>query len=270
MKRISLSATMAWLLIAKAVVGQEAAAPGKSADDLAKDLANPVASLIAVPIQFNDDFNIGPDDGWKSTTNVQPVFPFAIGDNWNLVSRTILPVIVQKDVYGPGSSQSGLGDIVQSVFFSPKAPTARGGLIWGVGPVLLLPTGSNDFGANRWGAGPTGVVLKQQGAVTYGALVNHIRDFAGSGTADIKLTFIQPFLSYALGGGRTISLNSESSYDHNAKQWTVPVIANYSKVVKLGNQLVSVGGGAKVYVHGPDNAPHWGVRFSFTMLFPKS
>lgn len=268
MKTISLSATAVCLLFARAVVAQEAAAPDRSADDLAKQLSNPVSSLISVPIQFNDEFNVGPDDGWKSTTNVQPVFPFGISDNWNLISRTILPVIVQKDVYGPGSSQSGLGDIVQSVFFSPKAPTARGGLIWGVGPVLLLPTGSNDFGAKRWGAGPTGVVLKQQGAVTYGALVNHIRDFAGSGTADIKLTLLQPFISYSLGGGRTLSLNSEATYDHNAEQWTIPVNAAYSKVLKLGDQLVSIGGGAKVYVHGPDNAPHWGVRFSFTMLFP--
>ena len=132
-----------------------------SADELAQTLANPIASLISVPIQQNFDFGYR-NDGWRMTTNVQPVIPVSISERWNLISRTIVPIIRQDDITGADSSETGLGDIVQSAFFSPKAPTARG-LIWGVGPVPGLPTASDDLGTDRWLVGPTAVALKQQG-----------------------------------------------------------------------------------------------------------
>ena len=101
---------------------QEALKHDKEA--LAKKLNNPVAALISAPMQFNYDENIGLDDkGSRSTINIQPVIPFSLNENWNVISRTILPVIDQKDIYPSAGSQSGIGDIVQSVFFSPKAPT---------------------------------------------------------------------------------------------------------------------------------------------------
>jgi hypothetical protein len=239
-----------------------------SADALAKQLSNPVASLISVPIQVNFDFGIGANDGWKMTTNVQPVAPFALNEEWNLISRTILPIIHQEDVVGT-DSQTGLGDVVQSFFFSPKDPTA-GGLIWGVGPVFLLPTATdNALGADRWGIGPTAVFLKQEGKATYGALVNHIVDFAGSGSADINATFVQPFYSYGAGGGVTYTINLESTYNWEASQWTIPVNVMYSKVTKVGDQLVSFGVGGRYYLEKPDGGPEWGLRFIATLLFPK-
>lgn len=130
-----------------------AAAAAQDADELARQLANPVANLYSLPFQLNYDEGFGPgEDGYRYTLNIQPVIPISLNDNWNVISRTIVPVISQTDVI-PGSTQKGYGDIVQSVFFSPKAPTA-GGLIWGVGPVFLLPTGSEEFSADQFGAGP--------------------------------------------------------------------------------------------------------------------
>jgi hypothetical protein len=162
---------------------------------IAKQLSNPVAALISVPFQLNWDDNFGPDDeGSKLTLNIQPVIPISLNDKWNLISRTILPVVSQDDIFPGAGDQFGIGDTVQSMFFSPKAPTASG-WIWGVGPVFLLPTATDDLlGGEKWGAGPTGVALKQTGPWTYGALFNHIWSFAGdSNRNDINSTFLQPF-----------------------------------------------------------------------------
>lgn len=252
-----------------------AAHPALAADDaaeLAKQLSNPVAALISVPIQFNYDSNIGPvRDGERTTINIQPVIPIEINANWNLISRTILPVVFQNDIYPGAGSQSGTGDTVASAFFSPKAPTA-GGWIWGVGPALLLPTGSNQLlTADKWGIGPTAVVLKQQNGWTYGALVNHIWSFAGSSSrADISSTFLQPFLTYGTPTGWTFALNTESSYDWENEQWSVPLNATVSKVTKIGSQLVSLGAGVRYWADSPESGPHdVGFRLIVTLLFPK-
>ncbi len=169
-----------------------APALGQDEAELAKKLANPVASLISVPIQANYDSNFGPaEEGSVWRINIQPVAPFALTDNWNLITRTIIPVIDQRDLPVAGSGASGLGDIVQSFFFSPATPTS-GGLIWGVGPVLLLPSASDAaLGGEKWGIGPTFVGLKQQGPWTFGALANHIFSVAGEDArADINATFV--------------------------------------------------------------------------------
>jgi hypothetical protein len=248
------------------VAGEEAGTD--EAAELAKQLQNPVASLISVPFQNNFEFNLGPnDDGFKYTLNFQPVIPVSLGKDLNLIIRTIVPFISQDDVI-PGTSQTGLGDITQSFFFSPKKPV--GGLILGFGPVMLYPSATDDFlGTERWGAGPTGLVLKQTGGWTYGLLFNHIWSYAGDDHRNyVSSTFLQPFITYTTKTKTTFGVNTESTYDWHDSQWTVPVNLFISQLVKIGKLPVSFTLGGKIYADGPSGAPDWGIRFVVTPLFP--
>jgi hypothetical protein len=236
-----------------------AAAQNVDPDTLAKQLSNPVAALISVPFQLNYDSGYASGrDKW--TLNIQPVVPISISDDWNMISRTILPVVTQGD--------TGIGDITQSLFFSPKAPTSSGWII-GVGPAFLIPTGSNGFSLDQWAVGPTAVMLKQDGPWTYGALVNQLWGVSSGNARDVSSMFLQPFVSKSLGAGRTVSLNLESTYDWNSGQWSIPLNFSYSKVTKWGSQMVSLAGGVRVYLDKPTGGPDWGLRGVVTLLFPK-
>lgn len=239
--------------------------------DLAKKLSNPIASLISVPLQFNYDHGYGPLDGDKATLNIQPVIPISLNEDWNLISRTIVPVTYQDDIAGPSGSQFGLGDVVQSLFLSPSQPTASG-LIWGAGPVFLIPTATDDLlGAEKWGAGPTVVALKQDGPWTYGILANHIWSFAGNDSRnDISNTFLQPFLSYTTPDAWTFALNTESTYYWKAKEWSVPINVTVSKLVTVNRQPISLTAGLRYGATTPRNGPEGlSARLGLTFLFPK-
>lgn len=262
------------LLPANAFAQQPNAAPppaGGDAQDLAKQLSNPVASLISVPFQENVDFGAGPDeDGVKSTLNIQPVIPFAITPQWNMIVRTIVPLIAQSDISAEGAEQSGLGDTSQSIFFSPRN-SGSSGIIWAVGPALLYPTATSRFlGGEKWGLGPTALVLKQAGKNTFGMLANHIWSVAGDDDrADISTTFLQPFFSHTTAHATTFGVNAETSYDWKGKNWIVPINLSVSQFIKIGRQPAQLGFGARYYAEKPTGGPDWGFRIVFTLLFPK-
>jgi hypothetical protein len=262
------------ILVAVALVASAPTARSETgAADLAQELTNPIADLVTVPIQMNFDDGIGPaDDGSKLTTNVQPVIPFDIGENWNLVTRTIVPVTYQNDIFPGAGSQFGLGDINLSLFFSPKQPTA-GGLTWGVGPVLLLPTATDSLiGARKWGAGPAAVGLVLKGPWTVGMLANHVWSFAGDDDRDdISNSFMQPFVAYTWPSAWTASLQSETTYNWQSEQWSVPVNLALSKLVKFGKLPVSLQAGVGYWAESPDSGPE-GFRFRLqaNIVLPKS
>jgi hypothetical protein len=266
-REVVLISTLAATIAGFAGVGaQEAEPPAEESGsdaDLAKELANPVADLISVPLQLNYDCCTGPEDDGRTTLNFQPVIPFRLNDDWNLILRTILPVVHETS----GGDRKGLGDTTQSFFFSPAA---GGGPIWGVGPALLYPTGTDGFSAAKWGAGPTGLVLMQQGGTTYGVLANHIWSFAGvEDRPDISSTFIQPFFNHTFPSATSIVIQSESSYDWEREEWTVPVNAGVTQVFAPGEQRLQLGLFGRAYLDAPDDAPDWGVRFVTTFLFPE-
>jgi hypothetical protein len=224
------------LLLAVLLVVTPAFCQEKSDAELVKETLNPVASLISVPIQFNYDENLGPnDDGSRYLMNIQPVIPFSLNPEWNLISRTIVPLIDLKDFPVSGNDESGIGDVLQSLFFSPKKPTSSG-IIWDIGPVVSFPTASDDLlGSGKLSAGPTVVALKQESGWTYGLLANHLWSVAGEGgRAYVNATLLQPFVAYTFPSLTTLSVNAESSYDWRAESWSVPVNVSVSQLLKIG------------------------------------
>jgi hypothetical protein len=238
--------------------------------EIATKLNNPTASLISVPLQNNFDFGGGPnDDGFQYKLNIQPVVPFELNDDWKILSRTIVPYIYQEDRIGT-SSQSGLGDVSQTLWLSPEQPS-QGAPIWGFGPVFLLPTATDDLlGSEKWGVGPSLILLRQTHGWTYGALMSHTWSFAGDDSRqDVSSSFLQPFLAYQTRTHTTFTINSESAYDWENEEWTVPFNAMITQLVRIGRMPVSFQFGGRYYADKPSGGPDWGLRFTMTLVFPE-
>ncbi len=255
--------------------GDQAAADQSAANraaELAKKLSNPVANLISVPIQYNyDEYDGANDGGTVDRLLLQPVVPISLGKDWNLITRTIVPILDQSGFPLEAINKSGLGDTVASQYFSPKAATA-GGLIWGVGPAELLPTATDDaLGSGKWGLGPTAVVLTQRGPWTFGYLGSHLWSVGGDDTRDpVNVTSMQPFFSYTTKTHTTVGAYTETTYDWHNEQWSVPLIVQAGQMLKIGPQIFQLAVAGKYWAAAPDDGPKpWGLRVQLTLLFPK-
>jgi hypothetical protein len=258
------------LLLVITANAQQAPGGGTSAEELAKKLSNPVASLISVPFQNNTDYGIGPNNGSKNVLNFQPVIPITISPKLNLIARVILPIVAQRDITGPGTSQSGLSDITATGFFAPSQ--VKNGLVWGIGPAFLIPTGTDTYlGTGKYGIGPSGLILKQTGSLTYGVLVNQIWSVAGSsGRTNVNQMFIQPFFANNWKSGAGLGINAEMTQNWQASTFTAFINPTVSGVTKLGSQTVQLALGPRIPVAAPSGLkPDFGVRAVFTLVFPK-
>ena len=245
------------------------AAPEDDAAEMAKKLANPISDLVSMPFQLNWEQGVGPNSQTRFVLNVQPVMPFSVNEEWNLIARVIMPFVSQPPLVAGGTPAFGVSDVLASAFVSPK----NSPFIWGVGPVVSLPsTTQPTLGTEKWSAGPTVVILKQAGQVTYGVLWNQIWSFAGnSARDDVNQMYVQPFVSYNTKSLMTLALSSESSANWKADdhKWTVPIIASVSQLASFGVFPASYQIGLGVFAAGPDGAPSWKLRAAMTLILPK-
>src|SRR5450432_818280 len=244
------------------------APPANEAAELAKKLANPIASLISVPFQNNTFYGIGPLKGTQNIMNFQPVIPFTLTENLNLITRYIIPIATQYDITGENTSQSGLSDATVSAFLSPSH--TKNGLTWGVGPAFLIPTATNTYlGTGKFGIGPTAVILKQANGFTYGALLNQIWSVAGqSDRPDISQLFVQPFFTYNWKSGAGIGIVGSITQDWESKTNVSPITLPLSGITKMGKQIIQLAVGPQIPISGPNKAD-FGWRAQLVLIFPK-
>jgi len=237
--------------------------------DLARAAQNPIASLISLPFQNNMNFDVGPDDRVQNIHNIQPVWPFSLGKKWNLITRTILPVISQP---APGTDRTvGLGDLNFTGFFSPKKP---GKVIWGVGPALVFPTATDDvLGTGKFSLGPSVVALTIKGQWVIGALASNVWSVSGNDDrADVNFFLMQYFINYNFPSGWYLTSAPIITSDWEAasgEQWIVPFGGGGGKVFRIGKQPMNINTQVFYNVETPTNGPKWQWRFQIQFLFPK-
>lgn len=240
----------------------------QSKEDLAQQAANPIADLMSFPFQNNLNMNYGEYNRNSNVFNIQPVLPFASG---RIITRTIIPIVyIPEFDSAEGKHSSGLSDIVFTAFYSPKSKT-----MWGIGPVLEMPTGGAERGTQKWSAGPSFVILVQPGDWTFGVLVNNTWSFAGNSERDaVNHMLLNLFLVRQLGKGWYVNSVPIITADWTAEkgqQWIVPVGIGGGKVVFLGGKLpVNLQSQLYYNVVRPDFGPEWQWRFQLQILLPKS
>ena len=262
-------------LLCAVVAAAGAARAELSAEELAKLAQNPVGNLISVPFQNNTNFNVGPLSGTQNILNIQPVIPIEVNKDWNIITRTILPLIWQPEFLPGQGSTFGLGDIQLSAFLSPSEP-GPGGLIWGAGAIAQLPTNTDDvLGNKNWGLGPTAVVLKLEkgNPWVYGALVNNVWSLSSDKQGGRYNNFLlQPFVNYNFPGGlyiNSVPIITANWEADSSQRWTVPLGAGIGKIFHLGKLPVNTQFGAYYNVVHPDNGATWQMRVQVQFMFPK-
>ena len=264
MKQIVLGALFGALLLPTIAQAQDTQA-------LAKQAQNPVAAMISLPFQNNFNFGVGPNDDLQYDLNIQPVFPFKLSDDWNLISRSILPLFYQPTIAPGVGDVFGLGDIQEQLYLSPRKSSS---FIWGAGPVVQFPTATDmAIGSGKWAAGPGAVAVVMTGPWVFGAVANNIWSYAGDGDrADVDLLTVQPFVNYNLADGwyltssPIITANWIADSDN---RWTVPIGGGVGKILRIGPQRVNAQLTAYDNVVTPDGGADWQIRLQIQFLFPK-
>jgi len=246
----------------------------QESSDLAKAAQNPISDLISVPLQWNSNFEVGPLEEPQHVLNIQPVLPFSLNEDWNVVTRTILPILSQPPFGAGQSRETGIGDLQFSAFFSPKQPTS-GGWIWGAGPVLQLDTASDDrLGQGAWAIGPTAVALKISGSWVYGGLVNNVWSVSEeSGRGEVNQFLFQPFVNYNFpehpGRYLTFAPVVTANWEADGDKWVIPLGLGIGQIMRFGKQPVNLQASFYYNVEKPEEAAEYQIRLQLQFMFPK-
>lgn len=273
MKRIT---TLAIFLVLLSITTAAQAMAQSNGDDyrdeaLQQAAQNPVADLISIPLQNNFNFGVGPQDKMQYVGNVQPVIPFHATENWNVITRTIVPFVYQPELAPGVGDVFGLSDIQFSAFLSPAKP---GAFIWGAGPIIQMPSGTDDsISTGKWAAGPSAVALKIDRHWVYGALANYISSFAGqSDRGAVSQWLIQPFVNYNMPDGWylvTGPIITANMMADSSQRWTVPLGGGAGRIIRVGQLPLNISLQGYYNVEHPDAGPDWSIRFTVQVLLPK-
>lgn len=272
-RRVRSDVALVLLLVAgSAATGEpsdDASAP-LSRQQLAQEVENPLANLVAIPIETIWEGGAGPEDANRLALQVSPSVPFALGEDWLLVSRSAVPLLVHQQATEEGAnSETGLGDIETSLFLTPR--TTFMGSALGLGPILLLPTATDSaLGAEAWAAGPTGAVVLERGAWSVGAITRHLWSYEEHGEQEVNATLLDPWLNHAWESGFSVTLEGEASYDWNAEEWTVPIGAVLHQLVEIGGQQIDFGLQFLHFAERTPDDPNWSVSFTIDLLFERN
>ncbi|KAF2511212.1 transporter [Flavobacterium foetidum] len=268
MKNLKLLCNAIVCLLSLGLCAQETEKPGNSAQELADKLANPVASLISVPLQNNLNYGIGLYNGVKYTLNIQPIVPFKLSDKLNLITRYIIPVVDQRNITGLNTHEFGLSDATVTAFFAPKSTP----LIYGIGPAFLVPTATEKLlGTEKFGVGPSLLVMHQGKGLSVGFIANQIWSVAGaSDRADYNTFYTQIFLSHSYKSGASWGVNAEITQNWESNSTLISLNPSLGGITKFGDQVVQLSVQPMIPIVGPRNIrPDWGLRALIAFVFPE-
>jgi len=268
-----LQAMLALLSAAGLETGQEPAPQAQdekrtNEEELLRNLANPLAGLATVSLNFDFDYHVGPEEeGHRSSLFLETTLPIHLGDVWSLVSRTALPLVYQEEVTPGAGNQLGIGDLTEIVYIARVQP-GRFGWIWGLGPLLRAPVGSEDLLSSRkWAVGPSAALVRQNDDFTIGLIASQLWSVGGSDQRPgVNVGIYEPFITYRSEGLWNLSLRVPCAYDYQARQWTIPVALTVEKLVSFRKVPTTISFGFHYWVEVPDSAPH-DLAFSFGLRF---
>jgi len=247
---------------------QPSVVQGQSSDGggggLAQAAQNPIASLASFPLQSNWSFNTGPNDRTQYIGLFQPVVPWKLSEDWNLITRLIVPF--ENVPVGATEDSAGLGDTQGQLYFVPNTESS---FIWGIGPHVLFPSATDSaLGFGEWGAGFNAVGLITKSRIVAGTLISQLWSVEGT----TKPFLVQPFFNYNFNGGWFINNSGEASADWERpadSRWLFPFGIGPGRTFAIAGQPLTLSTRFAPYLVSPPGGPDWQFRFLVSFLYPR-
>jgi len=245
-------------------------ASGARESELARRSQNPVEDMVSIPVEENLDYGIGANDRAQSTLKIEPRIPAHVLPSWNIVTRTIIPIVYKPDAMATTGGSSGLGDVNPTFFVTQAHP---GPVIWGVGPDVVLPTATQtSLGAGKWSVGPSVALVVKPRRWTLGFIASNVWSFAGqSGRSSVDKGSLQYFIHYNLANGWSVKTSPTMTAEWEKASgdvWTIPVGGGVAKVFALGKLAINASLAGYGYAAKPSDGPDWQLRCEASFLFP--